>query len=70
MLGMGAAGSIVYLLRGRFRVDDARTLHWMCWLFAASLPLTWLWLIRFPIDPDLRVSERQQGHSPYLLHQK
>ncbi len=55
LLGMGAAGSLLFALRPRIAAAPDRWLARFAIAALVSLPLAHLWMVRFPIDPDLRV---------------
>ncbi|MAE46733.1 MAG: hypothetical protein CMJ86_07560 [Planctomycetes bacterium] len=54
LLGLGAAGSLLFALRTRIQGREDLWLRRFLWLSALSLPLAYLWMVRFPIDPDVR----------------
>jgi hypothetical protein len=67
LLGMGAAGSLLFVWRERILAAPQRWLERFALAALISLPTAYLWMVRFPIDPDVRV-DRWETLLPFLAY--
>ncbi len=56
LLAVGAAGALLYVLRDRLRGSEGKALTRLLWVYVASLPLTYGFLIRYPVPYNVRVT--------------
>lgn len=67
LLGLGAAGSLLFAIRDRIKGREELWLRRFLWLSAISMPLSYLWMVRFPIDPDVRFGDLSAA-LPFLFY--